>query len=333
MNELADQVKFERIDPSEEGGKKRKKGVSDYSIGEAIDLLTEREWRLLIDLYKCRCIPQTEVVDTYFIDSPEMHYEEYVTAGKVEKNKLEEKNRNRAVLKARRTFKRLKDRGLVESTSIIPDAIDLPSKRRGRVTGETWYYLSNRGLRIVEKRLEIPDDSKLSKVEVDMERAKKDHYWELGKIYLDLRYQWMARFNDLRQFIDWDWYPSEIVWGDNRVIEVRPDAILRIGEQLFCIELDRSTEPIQRSPFYTEQVSIQKKLERYRDVIKASTNPIIRNSIIAFVIPDAVYRTRLQNIGNAADKVFGKKHRVLIGRKIEDILIAYSDLAGTSHYN
>lgn len=327
---MADQGKFDHTDLAEEGGRRRKKGANDYSIGEAIDLLNEREWRILVDLYKCRCIPRSVVVTTYFLDSPDLYYEDYESVDNTAKAAFEEKNRKRAVLKARRTFKRLKDRGLIEGTSIIPDAVDLPVARRGRVTGETWYYLSQRGLRVVEKRLEIPDDSKLSKIEVDMERAKKEHYWELGKIYLDLRYRWMVSFNDLKQFIDWDWYPSESVWGDNGVIEVRPDAILRIGEQLFCIELDRSTEPIQRSPFHTEQVSIQKKLERYRDVIKASTNTIIRNSIIAFVIPDAVYKTRLLNVEKAADKVFGINHRVLIGRNIKDILIAYSDLAGTS---
>ncbi|WP_059040699.1 replication-relaxation family protein [Paenibacillus rubinfantis] len=328
---MADNVYSDRSDPSEESGRKRRRGGGDYSIGETIDLLTEREWRLLVDLYKCRCFPQSVVVDTYFLDTPELYYTEYARADEVGRRSMEEKNRNRAVLKARRTFKRLKQRGLVETTSVLPDLIDMPAHRRGRVTGETWYYLSQRGMRIVEKRLEVPEESRLSKVEVDMERAKKDHYWELGRLYLDLRYKWMVQFSDLKQFIDWDWYPSESVWGDNGVMEVRPDAILRIGEQLFFIELDRSTEPVQRSPFYTEQVSIQKKLERYRDVIKTSTNTVIRNAIISFVIPDAVYKTRLNNITKAADKVFGKGHRVLTGRGIEDILIAYSDIASSSN--
>lgn len=327
---MSDNVLSDRPE-SDDGGRKRKRGGGDYSIGETIDLLTEREWRLLVDLYKCRCFPQSVVVETYFLDSPALYYMEYDKADEAGKRFLEEKNRNRAVLKARRTFKRLKQRGIVETTSVLPDLVDMPVKRRGRVTGETWYYLTQRGMRIVEKRLEVPEESRLSKVEVDMERAKKNHYWGLAKLYLDIRYKWMVQFSDLKQFIDWDWYPSESVWGDNGVMEVRPDAILRIGEQLFCIELDRSTEPIQRSPFFSEQVSIQKKLERYRDVIKTSTNTTIRNAIIAFVIPDSVYKTRPNNIARAAEKVFGKEHRVLTGKSMEDILIAYSDIAASSN--
>jgi hypothetical protein len=307
--------------------KKRRRTSSDYSLGEIIDLITEREWHLLTDLYLCRCMPQSIVVDTYFIDTPEFHYDEYENASIDRKTELELKNRNRAVIKSRRTLKRLKDRGLVESSTFLPDSSDKPSHRRkGRILGETWYYLSSRGLKVVEMKRGILEENRLSKHELDMERAKKDHFWELGKVYLDLRYNWMVQFHELKQFHDWDWYPSMSVYSDNEVNSVRPDAILRIGEQVFYIELDRSTEPVQRSPFYSDQVSIERKLERYRDVLKLSTNKVIRNGIIAFVVPDAIYNTRLINIAKAAVHVFGKDNRVFTGRNIGDIISEYTNL-------
>ncbi|MEB9896708.1 replication-relaxation family protein [Bacillus cereus] len=316
---------FEKIEGEQlESGRRRKRVVSDLSLGEIIDLLTEREWNLMTDLYMCRCMPQSIVVDRYFLDSPELYYDKYKTASELQKQELEEKNRNRAILKTRRTFKRLKDRGLIESSCFIPDSSDLPSHRRERIRGETWYFLSGRGLRVIEMKRGILEENRLSKHELDMERAKKEHFWELGKVYLDLRYKLMVP--DLRQFYDWDWYPSMTVYSDNEVNLVRPDAVLRIGSQIFYVELDRSTEPVQRSPFYTEQVSIERKLERYRDVIKLSTNKIIRNGIITFIVPDAIYRTRLDNISKAAERVFGKDNRVFTGRNIEDIISEYSRL-------
>lgn len=301
---------------------------SEYSLGEVIDLLTEREWQLLTDLYFCRCMPQSTVLDIYFIDTPDYHYEEYETASIERKAELEKKNRNRAIVKLRRTMKKLKDRGLVESSTFIPDSSDKPSHRRKeRILGESWYYLSGRGLRVIEMKRGILEENRLSKNELDMERAKKAHFWELGKVYLDLRYNWMVQFKDLKQFHDWDWYPSMAVYNDNQVSFVRPDAILRIGQQVFYVELDRSTEPVQRSPFYSEQVSIEKKLERYRDVLKLSTNKVARDGIIAFIVPDAVYQTRLNNIAKAAERVFGKDNRVFTGRTIGDIISSYINLA------
>ncbi|MFE5324718.1 replication-relaxation family protein [Paenibacillus sp. NPDC056579] len=312
-----------------ERNKRKKKSSSDLSLGEIIDLLTEREWNLLTDLYFCRCMPQSIVVEMYFLDTPDYHYLEYATASPERQKLLEGKNHQRAVVKARRTSKRLKDRGLIESSTFIPDSSDKPSHRRGRIRGETWYYLSSRGLRVVEMKRGILEENRLSKHELDMERAKKDHYWELGKVYLDLRYKWMMQFPELNQYHDWDWYPSMSVYSDNEINSVRPDAILRIGSQVFYIELDRSTEPIQRSPFYTEQVSIERKFERYRDVINLSTNKVIRNGIIAFIVPNAVYKTRLANISAAAERVFGKSRRVFTGRNIGDMISMYSDLALT----
>lgn len=67
----------------------------------------------------------------------------------------------------------------------------------------------------------------------------------------------MNEESDLKQFHDWDWYPSLAVQDDAETITVRPDAVLRIGEQLFYVELDRSTEPVQRSPFF--QIKFQLK--------------------------------------------------------------------------
>lgn len=313
-----------------EGGKRKKKVSADLSLGEIIDLLTDREWNLFTDLYLCRCMPQSIVVNTYFLDTPEFHYADYELSSPDRKLSLEKKNQERAIVKARRTFKRLKDRGLIESSTFIPDSSDKPSHRRGRIRGETWYYLSGRGLRVVEMKRGILEENRLSKHELDMERAKKEHFWELGKVYLDLRYKWMLESPELQQYYDWDWYPSLSVYSDNEVNSVRPDAILRIGTQVFYIELDRSTEPVQRSPFYTEQVSIERKLERYRDVIKLSTNKVIRNGIIAFIVPDAIYKTRLDNITKAAERVFGKEHRVLTGRDIGDIISSYPKFVTTN---
>ncbi|MDH6674917.1 hypothetical protein M2277_005616 [Paenibacillus sp. LBL] len=305
--------------------KKRKKTSLDYSLGEIIDLITEREWQLLTDLYLCRCMPQSTVVETYFLETAEFHYEEYKTASKDRKLELEIKNKKRALINTRKTLKRLKDRGLVESSSFLPDSSDKPlHQRKERIRGETWYYLSSRGLKVIEIKRGILEENRLSKHELDMERAKKEHFWELGKVYLDLRYNWV---NDLKQFFDWDWYPSLSVYSDNEINSVRPDAILRIGEQIFYIELDRSTEPIQRSPFHSDQVSIERKLERYRDVLKLSTNKVIRNGIISFIVPDAIYQTRPKNIQSAAERVFGKNSRVFTGRNIGDIISSYASLA------
>jgi len=313
--------------PITEISKRKKRTSTDLSLGEVIDLITEREWNLLTDLYMCRCMPQAIVVSNYFLDTPEFHYVDYEVSSDVMKEELQTKNQKRAIIKSRRTFKRLKDRGLVESSNFIPNSSDLPSHKRNRILGETWYYLSGKGLRVVEMKRGVLDENRLSKHELDMERAKKSHYWELGKVYLDLRYKLMV---GLKQFDEWDWYPSMSVYSDNEVNTVRPDALLRIGQQIFFIELDRSTEPVQRSPFYTEQVSIEKKLERYRDVIKLSTNKVIRNGIIAFVVPDAVYQTRLLNISKAAENVFGKENRTLTARNIEDIIMSYSSMGEDS---
>lgn len=301
--------------------KPKKISKSDLSIGEVIDLITAREWNLLTDLYFCRCMPQSTAIRTYFLDSTQYHYPEYTVATNELKNELDLKNHNRATIATRRTIKRLKDRGLIESSNFIPDSSNLPvHKRKKEILGETWYYLSSRGLKVVELKRGILEENRLSKHELDMERAKKQHFWELAKVYLDLRYKWMNEESDLKQFHDWDWYPSLAVHDDDETITVRPDAVLRIGEQLFFVELDRSTEPVQRSPFFTDQVSIENKLSRYNNVIKLSSNKVIREGIIAFVVPDAIYNTRLNNIEKAAKKVFGENHRVFTGRDIGDII-------------
>ncbi|MFX3639834.1 MAG: replication-relaxation family protein [Candidatus Pristimantibacillus sp.] len=314
-----------------ENARRKKEGANDFSLGKIIDLITEREWTLLTDLYLCRCMPQSCIVETYFMDTTEFHYPDYNSAAEELKSKLDNKNLERAVLKTRRTLKRLKDRGMIEVSTFIPNSSDVPSIRRERIRGESWYYLSGRGLRVVEMKRGILEENRLSKHELDMERAKKDHYWELGKVYLDLRYKIMINSPEFRQFYDWDWYPSLSVQSDHEVNTVRPDAIFRIGEQIFFIELDRSTEPIQRSPFHTDQVSIEKKLERYRNVIKLSTNEVIRNGIIAFIVPDAVYQTRFNNIEKAAERVFTKTTKVFTGKTIEDIISKYLEFASNTN--
>jgi hypothetical protein len=312
----------------EQKNKRTPKG--DLSIGEVIDLITAREWNLLTDLYFCRCMPQSTAINIYFLDTTQFHYPEYTLATNEVRNELDIKNQKRAIIATRRTIKRLKDRGLIESSNFNPDSSNLPvHKRKNEILGESWYYLSSRGLKVVEMKRGILEENRLSKHELDMERAKKQHFWELAKVYLDLRYKWMNEDSDLKQFHDWDWYPSLAVQDDAETITVRPDAVLRIGEQLFYVELDRSTEPVQRSPFFSDQVSIENKLARYNNVLKISSNKIIREGIIAFVVPDAIYNTRLHNIEKAAKKVFGEKHRVFTGRDIGDIISSYEKLIPT----
>lgn len=308
---------------SDEGRRRKARSSSDYSLGEVIAGLGSRDWRILIDLYLCRLMPQSVAVDMFFLDSPEQHYPEYDSVDSEKKSILVDKNKQRALIKARRNFQEMRNGGLIESTNMIPDETDKPVHKRGRIKGETWYYLTARGLRIVEIKIGVLEESKLSKLELDMERAKKEHFWELGKVYLDLRYNWMVNFPEFNQFQDWDWHPALSVYSDNEIMSVRPDAVLRIGDQVFYVELDRSTEPVQRSPFYTAQVSIEKKLERYRDVLKLSSNKIQQSGLIVFILPDAVYKTRLENIKKAAALVFpNDEQRVLVGKNIGEIIMS-----------
>ncbi len=305
----------------EEAGRRRRRSGGDYSLGEVISGLGSRDWRILIDLYLCRVMPQSAAIEYYFLDSPEMFYEGYATAEPLKKREFEERNRVRALKKARRKLRDLKSGGLVESTNVIPDEMDKPPSRRGRIVGETWYYLTARGLRVVETKIEVLEESKISKLELDMERAKKEHFWELGKVYLDLRYKTVLADPNVKQFQDWDWHPSLTVYSDNKTHEIRPDAVLRIIDDVFYIELDRSTEPVQRSPFFTEQVSIENKLQRYREVLRLTSNKVKRQGTIAFIVPDAIYKTRLENIRLAAERVFpNQEHRVIVGRNIVEII-------------
>jgi hypothetical protein len=307
---------------SDEGGRRKKRLME----GDYISRLSLRDWTFLTDLYFCRCMPQSAAVETFFLDAPEIYYPEYQSATPERKLALEEKNRKRAVRKAQKKANVLNSWGLIEMTYVNPDELDKPVHLRRSVRAQTWYYLTSKGLRVVEKKIRVSEESSLSKLELDIDRANKEHVWELGKVYLDLRYT-MANFHEHEQFKDWAWHPAMSVYSDNHLTkgkeiwEVRPDAILRITEQVFYIELDRSTEPVQRSPFYTDQVSIKNKLERYRDVMKNCTNSIKRSGIIAFIVPDAIYDTRLKNIIEAADMVFTKKEvEVKVGRTIRDII-------------
>ncbi|MCC3379298.1 replication-relaxation family protein [Paenibacillus farraposensis] len=297
--------------------------LNEYTLGETIDLLTEMDWTFLVDLYKCRCMKKDYMIDIYFNESPEQFYKHYAVSDELTQKQLEEKNKKRLSDKMDRMIRKLKSRGLIETSSMVPDSLSKPNHVRKTLRGISWLYLSFRGLRIVEKRLDIPDEAKLSKNEVDMERVKKDHFWEIAKLYLNLKYD---IFKDLKQFDHWDWYPSETIAADNETMIVRPDAILRLEDQFFFIELDRSTEPVYRSPLQSDQVSIHNKLKRYFDVMRLSTNEYIREGYIAIVIPTARFETRLSNIQSAADKIFQKSPRVIVSKNMEDILIRFSDM-------
>ncbi|MFB5268162.1 replication-relaxation family protein [Paenibacillus enshidis] len=295
---------------------------NEYSLGETIDLLSDIEWTFLIDLYKCRFMKREAIMEYYFEESPENFYKNFDALPENEKDEYRLRNEARIIKRMNRMRTRLKQRGLIEYSSLVPE-----SGQQGRSIKGGWVYLTNKGLRVVERRLEIPDAVKLSKLEIDMQRAKKDHFWELANIYLTVKYKIIKEADsDSKQFHDWDWHPSEAITSDSEDYLVRPDAILRYSEQLFFVELDRSTEPIYRSPIYSEQVSIRSKLEKYQQVFRYSSNDIIRNGYIAFIVPTAIHKTRLENIRKAAAVVFPNQTKVLVGKNMQDIMIAYSGL-------
>lgn len=306
-------------------GKKRTV-KTDWSIGEIIDSLKPNEWDILTDLYFCRCIPQSAMIELYFSKKLTSDKDSTQTLGENKEDGGDyEKIRDRAVRAHKYTVQKLKARGLIETSSYNSKGSNSQWDNQTIKENEIWYYLSSRGLKIIEMRRGILEENRMSKNELDMERAKKNHFWELAKVYLDLRYKILSQMENMDQFIDWDWYPSYSIYSDEQTFSIRPDAILRIGEQLFFIELDRSTEPVQRSPFHNDQVSIEKKIGRYKDVIRLSSNTSLRNGIIAFIVPGAIKETRLKNIENAAERVFGASHRVFTGRNIRDIITAYSE--------
>lgn len=294
---------------------------NEYSLGETIDMLSDMEWTFLIDLYKCRFMKKEDILEYYFAEPAEEFYKDFNSVSEEKKKEYRQKNETRITKRMNRMRVRLKERGIIEYSASVPEA-----GQKGRSIKGGWVYLTNKGLRVVERRLEIPDEVKLSKLEIDMQRAKKDHFWELANIYLNIKYRIFKDEPDSRQFHDWDWHPSEAITSDNEDYLVRPDAILRYSQQLFFVELDRSTEPIYRSPVYSEQVSIRSKLEKYQQVFRYSSNPNIRNGYIAFIVPTAIRKTRLMNIEEAASEVFPNQKKVFVGRDMRDILIAYSEL-------
>lgn len=299
---------------------KKRNTKPDLSVGEIIDMLKESEWNILTDLYFCRCMPQSAMIRLYFT-------EELPEEGRGGENfQISLEETDKMFQKATRAHKyimyKLKNWGLIENSNFNSYAASKLSNVKDR---EMWYYLSSRGLKIIESKREILEENRLSKNDLDMGRAKKNHFWELAKVYLDLRYEIISQMDNMIQFIDWDWYPSYSIYSDQETYTIRPDAILRIGEQLFFIELDRSTEPVQRSPLHSDQVSIEKKIGRYKDIIKLSSNSTIKKGIIAFIVPGAKKNTRLENIASAAERVFGKEHRVFTGRNIREIITASSE--------
>ncbi|MFD2614704.1 replication-relaxation family protein [Paenibacillus gansuensis] len=284
----------------------------ELSFGEQVDRLSDRDWRMLIDLYFCRCMPLTAVTK---------HYYENDEIKDWAKRKRNMRDHMAIITKA----------GILEKAETDPNAVALPSsKRTGGIKTESWYFLSQKGFRLVEARLKDVDRYRLSKNELDLARARKDHLWAVAQVYLDLKYEFLPQ--QAQQFYDWDWYPSLTIYGHNDLYEVRPDAVLRLQDQLYYIELDLATEPIRRSPFQkgdTFQVSITNKLERYKAVLHHSdVNEVQKSGIIAFIVPDAVYGARLSNIRSAAKSIFTEKFptKVLVGRTIQDIMSERKDL-------
>ncbi|MGU3473139.1 replication-relaxation family protein [Paenibacillus sp. D51F] len=289
--------------------KKRKPRVKkDLSFGEYVDRLSnDVDWEFLTDLYFCRCMPLTAVVDLYFLG-----------------RNIKEPRR-----KARDRMTFLYQAGILERAQTDPNEIRKnPKQRHNGIKKETWYFLSHKGFRLIETRLQDVDVERyrLSKNELDLERARKDHLWAVAQVYLDLKYKLMP--STAEQFHQWDWYPALTVYGHNDSIEIRPDAVLRILNQIYYIEMDRSSEPIRRSPFQKGdpiQVSITNKLERYKAVLHHSgVSEAQKNGIIAFIVPNAIYETRLKNILSVSGTVFTEKFptKVLVGRTMQDIMAA-----------
>lgn len=296
------------VSESVTGERKSKKSRQkrDLSFGEQVTRLSNRDWRMLIDLYFCRCMPLTAITHHYYEN------QEIVDWAKRKRNMRD----HMAI------FTRA---GILEKAETDPNVVALPSsKRSAGVKTESWYFLSQKGFRLVESKVPSFEQYKLSKNELDLALARKDHLWAVAQVYLDLKYGLLPP--QARQFDEWDWYPSYTVRGHNDMYEVRPDALLRLQDQVYYIELDLATEPIRRSPFQkgdTFQVSILSKMERYKAVLHYSeVNEQQKNGIIAFVVPDAVYEARLTNIRSAAKTVFTEKFptKVLVGRTIQDIM-------------
>ncbi|QHW35452.1 hypothetical protein GZH47_31640 (plasmid) [Paenibacillus rhizovicinus] len=315
---------LEHVPASGESKKKKGRTSSEASFGAVVDRLSSRDWRFLIDLYICRCMPMSAIVHHYFWNNP-AEDPGYAAIPKGEQEELDSKNLKTAKIRAQRNLRDLYAKGVLEKSNALPDELDKAPKLRERVRGETWYYLTTRGLRLVEIKIGVLEESKLSKLELDMERAKKEHFWELAKVYLEIKYNQLEQIG-AKQFVDWDWHPSLSIFGNKDLnIEVRPDAVFRLDEQVFFIELDRSTEPVQRSPFVSakdHQVSIENKLQRYKAAMHHKDAPIIqKNGIIAFIVPEAIYDARLNNIRAAAKTVFkGLDTQVFVGRTIGDVL-------------
>ncbi|MFC5402444.1 replication-relaxation family protein [Cohnella soli] len=313
-------------DPGTGEGRKRKvRTPGEASFGAVVDRLSSRDWRFLIDLYLCRCMPISAAIEHYFWKDPSEVFPDYDDSSESKKRVLDESNLKSAKLRAQRRLFDLYAKGVLEKSNTIPDELDKAPKLRVQVKGETWYYLTSRGLRLVEMKIGVLEESKLSKLELDMERAKKEHFWELAKVYLELKYKHLEQIGAM-QFTDWDWHPALSIQGNKDLnIEVRPDAVFRLDEQVFYVELDRSTEPVQRSPFISakdQQVSIENKLHRYKAVMHHKDAPVIqKNGIIAFIVPEAIYEARLNNIRAAAKSVFkGFETQVFVGRSIGDVL-------------
>ncbi|SFJ77206.1 Replication-relaxation [Paenibacillus sp. UNC496MF] len=315
---------LEHVPTSGEGKKRKVRTPGESSFGSVVDRLSSRDWRFLIDLYICRCMPISVAVEHYFWSNP-VDDPDYARSSRDKQEEMHAKSLKSAKLRTQRKLFDLYAKGVLEKSNALPDELDKAPKLRTRVKGETWYYLTTRGLRLVEMRIGVLEESKLSKLELDLERAKKEHFWELAKVYLELKYKQLEQIG-AKQFIDWDWYPSLSILGNKDFyIEVRPDAVFRLDEQVFYIELDRSTEPVQRSPFVSarnQQVSIENKLQRYKQVMHYKDAPLIqKNGIIAFIVPEARYEARLNNIRAAAKTVFkGFDTQVFVGRTIGDVL-------------
>lgn len=306
------------VDETDTRVKKAKKTRQkrELSFGEQVARLSDRDWRMLIDLYFCRCMPLTAVTKHYYENKDILVWA---------KRKRNMRDHMALIMKT----------GILEKAETDPNIVALPSsKRTGGVKTESWYFLSQKGFRLVEAKLPDFERYKLSKNELDLALARKDHLWAVAQVYLDLKYGLLPP--QARQFYEWDWHPSLTVYGHNDMYEVRPDAVLRLQDQVYYVELDLATEPVRRSPFQmgdTYQVSIMSKMERYKAVLHHSEVGVAqRSGIIAFIVPDAVYDTRLKNIRSAAKSVFSDKYptKVLVGRTIQDIMSERKELLASA---
>lgn len=282
----------------------------EFDLLKSNALLTERDWDILIDLYEARIMQRRYLMQYHFNESSSEFYSGYNEMATEEQRGMDKKNENRLKVKASRTIKRLIHRGYVQSIKI-----DIPN-RSETATNESWYALTSIGIRAVEKKLWVPEDQRVNKYERDNDFVNFEHQWEISKLYLQLNHEW--ELGD-----DWDWYSSHVrLSSDTSKLTIRPDATLRIDEQLFFIEMDLSTENIRRRKQHSisNQTSIESKLKAYKQLMGGSKESRIQKGIILFLVPKAKRGDRIHSILQTAKEVYKRNDPpVMAGRTIEDV--------------